>query len=346
VSGSAIVGIRAVARRVALPPSVLALALALAACQPSGSDSGLRGRVEIDGSSTVFPITEAMAEEFQLANRGVQVTVGVSGTGGGFERFCSGETDVSDASRPIKAAEEAQELCADAGIEFLELPVAFDGLTVAVNPDNDWVDVLTVEEVRHIFRPEDPATNWRDVRDGFPDEEIVVFAPGADSGTFDYFTETINGESEAHRSENTTFSEDDNVLVIGVSGERGGIGYFGYSYYVNNANRLRAAAIVNPATGEAVLPSLETINTGTYAPLSRPLFIYVAADALTRPEVAAFVEFYLTEGRPLIDAPEVGYVQLPDALYERNLERIREGDYGSPFNAAPAGPALLERYGA
>jgi len=335
-------------RRPALSAVVLALALPLtlaaAACQPSGSDSGLGGRVEIDGSSTVFPITEAMAEEFQLANRGVRVTVGVSGTGGGFERFCAGETDISDASRPIKPSEEA--LCAAAGIEFVELPVAFDGLTVAVNPDDDWVDFLTVEEVRHIFRPEDPATNWRDVRDGFPDEEIVVFAPGADSGTFDYFTETINGESGAHRSQNTTFSEDDNVLVIGVSGERGGIGYFGYSYYINNAGRLKAAPIVNPATGEAVLPSLETINSGTYAPLSRPLFIYVAADALLRPEITAFVEFYLTEGRPLIDAPEVGYVQLPDALYERNLERLRERDYGSPFQAAPEGTPLLDRYGA
>lgn len=338
------------ARRPALPTVVLALALtatlAAAACQPVGSDSGLRGRVEIDGSSTVFPITEAMAEEFQLANRGVRVTVGVSGTGGGFERFCAGETDISDASRPIKPSEEAETLCAAAGIEFVELPVAFDGLTVAVNPDNDWVDFLTVEEVRHIFRPEDPAMNWREVRDGFPDEEIVVFAPGADSGTFDYFTETINGESGAHRSDNTTFSEDDNVLVIGVSGERGGIGYFGYSYYVNNANRLKAAPIVNPATGEPVLPSLETINSGAYAPLSRPLFIYVAADALSRPEVAAFVEFYLTEGRPLIDAPEVGYVQLPDVLYERNLERLRERDYGSPFQGAPEGTPLLDRYGA
>ena len=303
----------------------------------------LSGEIAVDGSSTVFPITEAMAAEFGIANPDVRVTVGVSGTGGGFKRFCAGETDISDASRPVKDAEV--ELCDENGINFIELPVAYDGLTVAVHPDNDWVDSLTVAELNHIFRPDDYAARWSDVRAGFPDMEITLFAPGADSGTFDYFTETINGDGGVHRSDNTTFSEDDNVLVQGVSGERGGIGYFGFSYYANNTDRLKAVPVINDA-GEPVVPSLETINNGSYNPLSRPLFIYVSVASLERPEVAAFVEYYLTDGVFLVDSPEVGYVQLPQELYTAALRRTQNRTTGSAIAAAPKGQSLASIYGA
>ena len=306
--------------------------------------SGLEGEIAVDGSSTVFPITEAMAEEFGiLTERGVRVTVGVSGTGGGFKRFCAGETDISDASRPIKDAEV--ELCAEAGIDFIEVPVAFDGLTVVINPDNDWVDFLTVEELNHIFRPDDYATSWADVRDGFPDVEIALYAPGADSGTFDYFTEAINGDGGVHRSDNTTFSEDDNVLVQGVSNDRGGVGYFGFSYYANNADVLTAVPVVND-TGTAVTPSNETINDGSYNPLSRPLFIYVSVASLEREEVAAFVEYFLTDGVWLVDTPEVGYVQLPQEIYAAALSRVQNGATGSAIAAAGEGETLAQIFGA
>ena len=316
--------------------------------QSSGSSSQtasttLSGEISVDGSSTVFPITEAMAAEFGIANPDVRVTVGVSGTGGGFKRFCAGETDISDASRPVKDSEV--EICDENGIDFIELPVAYDGLTVVVHPDNDWVDSLTVAELNHIFRPEDYAVTWADVRTGFPDVEISLFAPGADSGTFDYFTETINDDGGVHRSDNTTFSEDDNVLVQGVSGERGGIGYFGFSYYANNSDRLKAVPVVNDA-GDAVSPSLETINGGSYNPLSRPLFIYVSLASLERPEVAAFVEYYLTDGVFLVDSPEVGYVQLPGAVYTAVLGRVQNRIAGSAIAAASEGQTLASIYGA
>lgn len=305
--------------------------------------SALSGEIAVDGSSTVFPITEAMAAEFGILNPAVRVTVGVSGTGGGFKRFCAGETDISNASRPVKDSEV--EICDENDIDFIEVPVAYDGLTVVVNPDNDWVDQLTVAELNHIFRPEDYAVTWADVRDGFPDVEISLFAPGADSGTFDYFTETINDGGGVHRSDNTTFSEDDNVLVQGVSGERGGIGYFGFSYYANNSDRLKAVPVVND-TGAAVLPSLETINDGSYNPLSRPLFIYVSVAALDRPEVAAFVEYYVTDGVFLVDSPEVGYVQLPGAVYTAVLDRVQNRIAGSAIAAASEGQTLASIYGA
>ena len=309
----------------------------------AGQAEELAGEIAVDGSSTVFPITEAMASEFSILHPNVRVTVGVSGTGGGFQRFCVGETDISDASRPIKAAEA--DICAANGVEFIEVPVAYDGLTVVVQSDNDWVDSLTVAELHHIFRPNDYATRWAEVRDGFPDIEISLFAPGADSGTFDYFTETVNEGAGVHRSDNTTFSEDDNVLVQGVSGERGGIGYFGYSYFSNNQDRLKAVPILNDA-GEAVLPNLDTINSGAYNPLSRPLFIYVAAASLDRPAVAAFVEYFITGGVFLVDSPEVGYVQLPQELYAAALRRVQQRIGGSAIAAAAEGESLASIYGA
>lgn len=307
------------------------------------ADEALTGEVQIDGSSTVFPITEAVADAFRFEEGGVSVTVGVSGTGGGFKRFCAGETDISGASRPVKSSEI--DLCTEAGIEFIELPVAFDGLTVVINPENDWVDQLTVAELSKIFRPDDYASSWAEVREGFPDVEIKVYAPGQDSGTFDYFTETVNGDGGVHRSDDTTFSEDDNVLVQGVASERGGIGYFGFSYYANNRERLTAVPMVNEA-GVSVLPSNETINDGTYNPLSRPLFIYVKAGSLDRAEVAAFVDFYLNEGRALVDSPEVGYVQLPGELYEAVLARVAARVAGSAVAEAPEGASLAAMFGA
>ena len=307
---------------------------------PADELSELSGTVEVDGSSTVFPITEGIAEEFGLITD-VRVTVGVSGSGGGFQRFCAGETDISDASRPIK--ENEIEKCAANGIDFIEVPIAFDGLSIVVNPENDWADHLTVAELHHIFRPDDYAESWADVRAGFPDEEILIFSPGVDSGTFDYFTETINDESGVQRQDNTTFSEDDNVLVIGVANELGGIGYFGFSYYVNNQENLQAVPIDGGAG--PVFPTTATVNDGSYAPLSRPLLIYVKTSSLDRPEVAAFVDYYLSDGRPIIDSPEVGYVQLPDNFYAAIRSRVANRVTGSVFPGAPEGATLESLYG-
>ncbi len=302
--------------------------------------SELGGTVEVDGSSTVFPITEGIAEEFGLLTD-VRVTVGVSGSGGGFQRFCAGETDISNASRPIKESESEE--CGANGIAFIEVPVAFDGLTVVVNPENDWTDHLTVAELHHIFRPDDYAESWADVRAGFPDEEIVIFSPGVDSGTFDYFTETINDDSGVQRQDNTTFSEDDNVLVIGVANELGGIGYFGFSYYINNQENLQAVPIDGGAG--PVFPTTATVNDGSYAPLSRPLLIYVKTSSLDRPEVAALVDYYLSDGRPIIDSPEVGYIQLPDNFYAAIRHRIANRVTGSVFPGAPEGATIESLYG-
>jgi phosphate transport system substrate-binding protein len=298
--------------------------LAVTACggdAPQGEadteGAALSGSVEIDGSSTVFPIMEALAEEFQIANRGVRVTVGISGTGGGFKRFCAGETDISDASRPIKETEVAA--CEEAGVEFTEFPIAWDGLSVIVNPENDFATCLTVDELRRIWEPGSEVTTWRDVRSDFPAEPIKLYGPGTDSGTFDYFTEAIMGESGASRPDYQA-SEDDNVLVQGVSGDRYSIGYFGYAYYAENADRLKLVQ-VDGGTG-CVAPEQATIESGTYAPLSRPLFIYVNNESAKRPEMNAFMHYALTNGTELI--PATGYIPLTTEQYAEEMNLLME----------------------
>ena len=248
----------------------------------------LSGRIQADGSSTVGPYTTAAAEKFQAQEPNVQVTVGVSGTGGGFERFCRGETDLSNASRPIK--DEEATICTDAGIDYVEFQVANDALTVVVNKDNDWVDCLTTEQLNQIWEPSSKVASWQDVDLSFPAEEIKLFGPGTDSGTFDYFTGEINGEEGASRSDYAA-SEDDNTIVTGVSGEKGGLGYFGFSYFEENMDKLKALE-VDGGDG-CVAPSVGTAQNGTYKPLSRPLFVYVKKDALARPEVEGFLRFML-----------------------------------------------------
>ncbi len=302
-------------RQARVTGTLLLLLIPLAACgggEREGEVGGLTGMVTIDGSSTVFPISEAMAEEFQIANRGVRVTVGISGTGGGFKKFCSGEIDISDASRPIKQSEV--ELCRENGIDPMEIPVAWDGLTVVRNPANDWATCMTVDELKRVWQPGSSITRWSQVRSGWPEEEIKLYGPDTDSGTFDYFTKAIVGEEDASRDDYTA-SADDNVLVVGVAGDRGSLGYFGYAYYEESSDVLAAVAVDN---GEGcVLPDRETIETGTYAPLSRPMFIYTKAQALEKPQVRAFLQFYLDNATTLVS--EVGYVPLADQRYAELL---------------------------
>ncbi len=296
-----------------------ALAGLLMACggdaeNDANASSMLQGTVQIDGSSTVFPITEAVAEEFGGMHPRVRVTVGVSGTGGGMKKFAQGETAISGASRPIKQKEV--DACAASGVEFIELPVAYDGLAVVVNKDNDFATTMTVDELNAMWHAGSTATRWSDIRPDWPDREFRLYAPGQDSGTFDYFTETVNGKSGNCRPD-ATFSEDDNVLVTGIAGDKDGIGFFGYAYYHENADKLNVVA-VDGGKGP-VKPDMTTIETGTYAPLSRPLFIYVSKEAAGRPEVDAFVNYYLGDGRML--AEEVGYVPMPEAAAEKTRQR-------------------------
>lgn len=275
----------------------------------------LSGTVKLDGSSTVFPISEAVGEEFQKLYPNVRVTVGISGTGGGFKKFCGGETDISDASRAIKDSEA--ELCAKNGITYEEFKVAFDGISVMVNPQNTWAETMTVAELKKIWEPNSTVKTWKDVRPDFPDEKIILAGADTDSGTFDYFTEAIVGREKSSRSDYTA-SADDNVLVQAIAGEKYALGYFGYAYYVENKDRLKLVAIDNGRG--AILPSEQTINDGTYSPLSRPLFIYVKKESMKRPEVKEFVKYYLTEGRDLV--AQVGYVKMPDSVYEEGLSRL------------------------
>jgi phosphate transport system substrate-binding protein len=304
----------------------MALALTVGCGGPAEQSSGgLTGTVTADGSSTVYPITEAMAEEFQKTAPGVRVTVGIAGTGGGFKRFTSGETDISNASRPIDPAEA--EAAERNGIQYIELPVAFDGLSVLVNPKNDFVTSLTVEELKRIWQPESTVHRWSDVRRGWPNREIHLYGPGTDSGTFDYFTQAIVGREKSSRPDFSA-SEDDNVLVQGVSGDMDSLGYFGFAYYAENKERLKLVGV--DAGQGPVLPSPETILNGTYQPLSRPVFIYVSQRAASRPEVREFVRFYLTHAKSLVE--QVGYVPLPDAVYNLALPRFEQGRTGSVFS--------------
>lgn len=275
----------------------------------------LSGEILIDGSSTVFPVTQAAAEEFRKTYPNVQIPVGISGTGGGFKKFSVGETVISDASRPIKDSE--REAAAANGIEFIELTVALDGLSVMVNPSNDFVDCLTTEELRMIWEPGSSVDNWSQVRSEFPDRRMVLYGPDADSGTFDYFTDEINGEEGAIRREFFP-AVDDNVLVQGIAGDSGALGYFGYAYYIANADKLKLVA-VDSGDG-CVYPTDETVNNGTYSPLSRPLYVYVNIASLDRPEVRAFVDFYLENGADL--AAGAGYVGLSKVAYDDLLALV------------------------
>ena len=310
------------------------LAFALNACGGGGTpaEGELSGSVQVDGSSTVYPITEAIAEEFQIDHPRTRVTVGVSGTGGGFKRFCSGETDISDASRPIKDSESAA--CAENGIDFSEVRVAWDGLSVVTNPSNDFVDCFTVDELRRIWEPGSEVDDWSDVRAGFPSKRLVLYGPGTDSGTFDYFTEAIVGEEDASRPDYTA-SEDDNVLVQGVIADPGALGYFGYAYYEENADRLKVLG-VDGGTG-CIQPSVETIESQTYTPLSRPLYLYASDRGLAKPQVQAFIEFALTEGAELVRS--VGYIPLRPEQYEAELEKVRQL---APADTVPADSPSVE----
>jgi phosphate transport system substrate-binding protein len=284
--------------------------------------------VKVDGSSTVFPITEAVAEEFQKAKKqSIKVTVGISGTGGGFKKFCRGETDISDASRPILKKE--MEDCKAAGIEYFELPVAFDALTVVVNPKNAFIKQLTIAEMKKMWEPaaQGKVTRWNQVNPQWPDQPMKLFGPGADSGTFDYFTEAVVGKSKSSRGDFTA-SEDDNVLVQGVSRDSNALGYFGYSYYVENKDKLKAVPIVNDK-GQPVEPSFDAVLKGTYQPLSRPIFIYVNAKSLDKPEVKQFVEYYMANGGKL--SKEVKYVPLPESAYKTAWDHVLKNKRGTVF---------------
>ena len=302
----------------------------------AGSFALAQDVVRVDGSSTVFPISLAVAEEFQVENPRAEVTVSFSGTGGGFSRFCQGETDINDASRVVKQSELDE--CEENGISMVELPVAFDALTVAVHPENDWAQCMTVDELARTFAPESQVTMWSDIRAEWPDEEIEFYIPGTDSGTFDYFTEAIVGESGATRTD-VFPSENDNVLLQGIQGSPYAIGYFGFAYYVENQESVNAVAI---DSGEGcVEPSAANVENGTYTPLSRPLFIYVSIPSADDATVGSFIEFYLSEeAREFIE--DTGYVALSDATYAMALTRFEQRVAGSAFIDFEPGASVLE----
>jgi phosphate transport system substrate-binding protein len=316
-----------------------AFALTVVACGGGGSSSSSSGTaapantvVSLDGSSTVFPISEAVAEEFQKANQKTRVTVGISGTGGGFQKFCRDEIDISDASRPISASEV--EACAKTGVEFIELPIAYDGIAITVSPKATWADKITVAELKTIWAPEaqGKVKKWNQVRPGWPDREIHLFGAGVDSGTFDYFTEAINGKAKASRGDFTS-SEDDNVLVQGISNDELALGFLPFAYYEENSTRLKLVAVDDEKADNGagpIAPGPDTIRTGTYQPLSRPVFIYVSRKAAERPEVQKFVEFYMANADKLVR--EVNYVGLGDAAYTMVGDRFAKRTTGSVFS--------------
>ena len=297
--------------------------MALVACGGSGEKSNekssLTGNVKVDGSSTVYPITEAVAEEFRSVEPGVNVTVGVSGTGGGFKKFMRGEIDINNASRPIKSKEA--DACAEIGIDFVELSVAYDGLAVLVNPENDWVDYLTVEELEKIWSPDaqGKVMYWNQVREGWPNEELHLFGPGTASGTYDYFAEAVCGKKVGTRGDYTA-SEDDHVLVQGIATDKSALGFFGLAYYEENKDKLRLVGVDNG--NGVVIPTMETVSNGTYAPLSRPIFIYVSSEAAKKEEVNTFVNFYLESAPSLVS--EVGYIPLQEKEYTEQSRKYNE----------------------
>jgi phosphate transport system substrate-binding protein len=315
---------------------IIAAGLALASCgggngNKSASSTGLSGEIRIDGSSTVFPLSEAVAEEFRGAEPEVRVTVGESGTGGGFKKFSRNEIDINDASRPISP--EEVELCKAAGVEFIEIPVAYDGLAVVVSKENTFVDYLTVAELKKIWEPaaQGKIKTWNQVRPSFPNEPINLYGAGTASGTYDYFTEAIVGKAKSSRGDYNA-SEDDNVLVKGVSSDKNGLGYFGLAYYENNADKLKLVPIddQNDSNGKGgILPSQETVSNGTYQPLARPEFIYVNAKSADRPEVKAFIKFYIENSADL--AREIGYVPLPADVYPLIQSRMDKKVTGTVF---------------
>ncbi len=309
-----------------LKPCLAATAIAVGVLGTSNGiqAQNLKGAVSIDGSSTVYPITEAVAEEFRSEAPNVRVTVGISGTGGGFKRFVIGETDISDASRPIKDKEFNAAI--ENGIEFVEIPVSYDGLSIVINKENTWAKDITVEEIRKIYLEKHAAKTWKDVRADWPDVEIKAFGAGTDSGTYDYFHEVL-GKKESIRPDMST-SEDDNVLVTGVAGNKGAIGFFGCAYYFENIDKLGVLAVVNDE-GKAVKPAATTVEDGSYNPFSRPLFIYVNVASADRPEVDAFVDFYLENAAELAD--EVGYVRLPSTVYDTARQRYENRVTGSCY---------------
>jgi phosphate transport system substrate-binding protein len=311
--------------------------------QASGPDlRQLSGAVTMDGSSTVFPVSEAVAEEFQKATGGrVRVTVGISGTGGGFQKFCNGEIDISNASRPISAAEIQS--CGAKSIGFIEVPIAFDGLSVLVSPRNDFVTSMTVSELKKMWEPaaQGTVTRWSQIRDGWPDRPFRLYGPGTDSGTFDYFTEVITGRAKDSRGDFTA-SEDDNVLVQGVSNDPDALGYFGYAYYNENKDRLKLVGVDQEKGKGPVLPSQETIASGTYAPLSRPIFIYAKESALERPEVQAYVRYYTDSKTAPQLIRDVGYVPFPETYYPRVWSRVEARQRGSVFGGHAAENATLD----
>jgi len=296
----------------------LALAVALLACgskkENEKGTASIQGEIKIDGSSTVYPITEAVAEEFRTEQPDVKITVGISGTGGGFKKFGRGEIDINDASRMIKDKEA--EACKESNIKFVDLKIAYDGLAVLVNKENTWVDHFTVEELKKIWEPaaQGKITKWNQIRASWPNEDFHLYGPGVASGTYDYFTEAIVGESGSSRGDYTA-SEDDNVLVQGIAGDKNAIGFFGYAYYVENQDKLKLVGVDNGKGAGAILPNPETVMNGTYAPLSRPVFIYVNDAAAARPEVESFINFYLKNASTIV--PDVGFVALPADEYQK-----------------------------
>ncbi len=309
----------------------------------AAAQTKLSGKVKLDGSSTVAPITMAAAELFQAENPGVRVTVGISGSGGGFKKFLDTRpdlrTDISDASRPIKKSELAK--AKKVGVRFIEVPIGIDGIAVVLHPSNKFCDYLTVGELKKIWEPGSEIRNWRQIRKGFPDLPLKLYGPGTDSGTFDYFTKAIVGKEKASRSDYTA-SESDNVLVQGVVGDPGAIGYFGYSYYAANKKKLKLAGI-DSGNGKPIQPSLDVIRSGVYKPLSRPLFLYVNADAYKRAEVRGFLEFFFKNARMIVEHPRVNYVALSDQLYQAGLKRLHDGKTGSAVAEANEGTTDLNK---